>query len=299
MTWITHLDSAFWKIESNLISFITNNGYRWEKTFIRMTCKDYVNQSVLTVDGEDFEFFVDGEVSIYEITDLIRSTDSGTITFVNQAAATILELDYVSFDGERESSFHNESVLPDEIPYIAGSEKFYVQTDQKLGYWSTANTWEPFYAGGPMTSIDVRSKADFDLLLGVYDGPAVGTVTYNFVRPACTTDLVLLEWVGRYGLRKSWYFKIDRLVYNSDKQLNLQTMENGYDTYKNKRASMVILHKDADFKTQRYLSDLVLSDKVYFAVDGSQVRVETNISEITERKRDLQFTINYHAYDTI
>jgi hypothetical protein len=257
-----------------------------------------INQSVLTVDGEDYEFFADNEVSIIEITDLIRSTDSGTITFVNQTAATILELEYVSFDGERESVL-NKDYLPDEIPIVLTGDKFYVQTDEKLAYWSTDNEWEPFYAGGVMTSIDVKTIEDFDWSLGRYDGPVLSGETINFVEMSCAGDAVLLEWVGRFGLKKSWWFKIDRLIYNSDRQLNIQTMESGYDTMKNKRASMLIEHKGADQITQHYLSDLVLSDEVYLASSGLKIRIETNVSDVTKRKRDLQFTVNYSAYDTI
>lgn len=299
MNWVTHHDGAYWKIESTLFSFIINYGYSWEKNFIRITCKDVVNQSVLTVDGQDYEFFVDDEVSIIEITDLIRATESGTITFVNQSAETILELEYVTRGGERESPY-NKDILPNEIPYSASSYPFYVQTDEKLAYYKTDNTWQAFFIGGYMTSLDVYTFTGFDFSLGRYDGPVLSGDTINFVKMHCPAEAVLVEWVGRFGLLKSWWFVVDRIIYNSDRQLDIQTMGIGFNTLRNKKGSFVITTKGAGQTTQHYLSDLVLSDDVYVYLSArDKVRIENNSFEVTKRKRDIQLTVNIFAYDTI
>jgi hypothetical protein len=253
---------------------------------------------VLTVDGEDYEFFADNEISILEITDLIRSFSGGTINFVNQNLLTIEEMNWSSFSGERVTDGNTDS-LPEIIPYKSDSSiDFYCQATeimQKLaeGVWSdfVGSTVLPdSFKINDQGVTEIRTKAD--------------SIYTNFVELPCWDKMLLVEWVGHYGILKSWWFEVISQVMQSTKQVDIQTMDNGYNTLKNKTKSIVLQHKKANQKTQAYLSDLVLSDdvSVYWSddeTDKHSVRVETNSFEITQRKRDVQFTLNTFAYDTI
>ena len=107
--------------------------------------------------------------------------------------------------------------------------------------------------------------------------------------------------ISAQGQPKSWWFTINRMIYGSDKQLNLQTMENGYSTLKNKRVSVQVKHPRADTTTQAYLSDIAMSDEVYIyeGITRVRVRLADNTFEVSQGKRDVILTINKYAYDTI
>ena len=111
MIWTIAFENDYWKIESNLYNYIYNYGYRWEKNFIRLMCKDTVNQSYLKVNGVEYDFFSDGEQSLIEITDDVRSNDTGSFEFEDISNEVIYTLDYISIDGERPTS-DNLTLLP-------------------------------------------------------------------------------------------------------------------------------------------------------------------------------------------
>ena len=120
----------------------------------------------------------------------------------------------------------------------------------------------------------------------------------------CTNEHILFEWTGRFGVKKSWWFKKESVISDATKTINLQTLDSGFNTLKDKNTNLVISHRNADNLTQHYLSDIVLSDEVYCYPDETaasklQVRVETNSFEVGLNNRDIVLTINKSAYDTI
>lgn len=300
MNWTTHENGDYWKIESNLYNLVYNYGYTWEKSFVRVTCKDVVNQSALTINDVRYEFFVDDEQIIVEITDLIRAYPTGTITFVQDNKLTVYELDYISLTGQKPTA-QNYSKLPAEIPYSSkDSNPFYVQLYEKQDYLKNDTTWAALYNSLPISAVDVKTLTDFAGAFRYYDGPTPTTETNVFIELDCTTDKVLVEWISRFGQLKSWWFTIEKMIYSSDKQIDLQTLESGYNSMKNKRYGLIISHKKADIITQQYLSDIVVSDSVYiYDTDKLQVKVETNAFEISKRKQDIIIVINKNSYDTI
>ena len=297
MAWTTHHDGDYWKIESNLYSFEGDLfGYKYEKTFVRITCKDYVNQSVLTVNGVDYEFYADGEVSILEITDLIRAYSTGTVTFIDANLQTVLELEWTSYNGLQPSGANVEQV-PEIIPFykLIVPNPFYVQFMKDSYIFRTLHSSVLIQADQLAISENVNLYSDFANRVSSLDG-----VDSFFELISCIDDKIQVEWVSRFGQLKSWWFTIEKMIYYSDKQINLQTLDSGYSTIKNKRTSIVVSHKNADTITQQYLSDIVLSDDVYVYDSAKlRVKVETNNFEISKRKQDINFVINKNAYDTI
>lgn len=302
MNWNIDYENNFWKIEISNNSTIEGNIYffTWGKSFIRMTCKDVVNSEALTVDGVRYKFYSNDEISIIEITDLIRAFAGGTITFVNDAALTVHELVWLRIVGE-EPTIQNIDLLPAEIPFIDSSTiPFYVQTIREMEVKLTTG-WVPFVDGNFIESKDVKAVTNFDNQIRTTESVNVYT---DFINQNCTTDKILVEWFGRFGQLKSWWFNVERTIYGSDKQVNIQTLENGYNTLKNKRTGLLLSHKRADQITQHYLSDLVMSDAVYVYTSSavtskSQVRIENNSFEVSPRKQDVNITVNLYAYDTI
>ena len=298
MTWVTNFDSAFWKIETTGVSVEGYNFWTWEKSFIRITCKDVSAHSVLTVisfDEQDYEFFVDGEKTVIEITDIVRAYSGGTIEFFNQIPSLVYEMDWVSVPGERMTQSNREE-LPEEIPYNIDSDiPFYFQFTEVMqsiieGVWTDWTDSVPGEKELTAAPDEIRTKVSNDYT--------------RFVNMPCWNNMLLVEWVSHLGLKKSWWFEVSSELMRSTRQLNIQTLNNGYNTLKNKTKSLILFHKLADRKTQAYLSDIVLSDDVcvFFTneeQDRYPVRIENDSFEITKRKRDILLTVNTFAYDTI
>ena len=307
MNWLTHSDSnADWKIESNGspdYDTSTDNGilaYRWEKTFIRLTMKTD-GEKTMSVNGIDYVFFDANEYVLIEITDYIRSFNSGNFTF--ESGEFTYTLNFSSISGERQTS-NNKYRLPFEIVYNSSAVfPFWIQLTESLSVEKVPRDIVPIILG-----IQYKIYSfDWHLLKttqSIENTISAGTWQTEIVSDNCFTDKILFEWVGRFGLLKSWWFTIDKITYLTDKELNLQTIENGFYTLKNKRTNLSVKHLKADLYTQQYLSDLVLSDEVYIydgltVADKLRVKIDNNSFDVSNKKRDILLTVNKFAYDTI
>lgn len=170
---------------------------------------------------------------------------------------------------------------------------------------------------GSVTFISPDTKTYTIASLYYPSGAPAGTVTVNWYKMElisgaqtrlidlpCTYEHILFEWTGRFGVKKSWWFKKESVISEATKTINLQTLDSGFNTLKDKNTNLVISHRNADNLTQHYLSDIVLSDEVFCYPDETaasklQVRVETNSFEVGLNNRDIVLTINKNAYDTI
>lgn len=300
MNWVTHENTTDWKIESTS-KYVAPyyEFYRWSKSFIRVTMKTEGTKSI-TVNNESYTLYWADEFIIVEITDFIRATESGTMTI--DYSSTTYTLNFVSINGEPTILASEREKLPTEI---------YFSTVADLPFWveMTVLMVGEDYGNDTiyLNTDNIVQSYDWNTLYTLYYPHLMDSITgvvSNLINNVCWGEMILVEWMSRYGKLKSWWFKIDRIIYGSDKELNLQTMENGYYTMKNKRTNVVIKHLKADNKTQQYLSDLVMSDEVYI-YDGNllsgklRVKIDENSFAVTKQKRDVQLTINKFAYDTI
>jgi hypothetical protein len=300
MNWTTHINDTDWIIESTaIIDSGTNYFYKWDKSFIRITMKT-AGVKTITVEGVKYTMYSMNEYVIIEITEFVRSTSSDLILYFSDDNSFYFVFQASTINGASISEF--KSRIPAEIPYIATTNPFWVQlsenmmtktiVDEIIDYNVTSNP------DGGVLSYNWVEEVSHGASLYLYT-----TTGYysHFITPSCTTDKILVEWVSAQGKKKSWWFQVERTIIGSDKQLNLQTMENGYNTLKNKRVSIQVSHKNADMTTQTYLSDIAISDEVYIyeGTTRMQVRLADNSFDITQRKRDVQLIINKFAYDTI
>ena len=289
MNWITHYDGTDWKIENNCYNSVEfepgKNRYyffRYGKSFLRITMKT-AGEKTITVGNENYTFYWANEFIIVEITDLIRAFTDGNIAITATGLSSIIY--YASVSGSSADDFMSK--LPKEIPFnTASTNPFWVcityveKSKETLGCTLLAPTLT-----SKMLSFNWRSERSLygmKPFLVTVDG-----VYTNFTKP-CWGEMIL---VGGGGKLKSWWFEIDSMLLGSDKTL-LQTLEDGYNTMKNKRVSFRVKHQRADNITQHYLSDIVISDEVYVydGTDKLQVRVSDNTFEVTKVKRDI--TIN-------
>jgi len=309
MNWILHTNSdANWKIESNGLPDYdagTDNGilaYRWEKTFIRITMKT-AGQKTITVDNVDYILFDANEVVIIEITDFVRSFASGSIIFGSGSFS--YTLNFTAIKGERQTE-NNKYRLPSEIVYNPSAVfPFWIQLTESMEVEKVPKDIAPIIISleNQISSFDWHFYKTTYSIENTIKAAGWSTEIINCI-DNCWTDKVLFEWVGRFGVLKSWWFTIEKYTYGTDKELNLQTMENGYNTLKNKRTNLVVKHQRADLLTQQYLSDIILSDEVYM-YDGAavankiQVKIDNNSFDVSKKKRDISLTVNKFAYDTI
>lgn len=307
MNWMLHTNSdANWKIESNGLPDYddgTDNGilaYRWEKTFVRITMKT-AGQKTITVDNVDYILFDTNEVVIVEITDFVRSFASGSIIF--ESGSFSYTLNFTAIKGERQTA-NNKYRLPNEIVYNSSAVfPFWIQLTESLSVEKVPKDIVPIILGlgNEIYSFDWHF---YKTTYSIENTIKAGTWQTEIVSDNCFTDKILFEWVGRFGVLKSWWFTTEKYTYGTEKELNLQTMENGYNTLKNKRTNLVVKHQRADLLTQQYLSDIVLSDEVYM-YDGStvenkiQVKIDNNSFDVSKKKRDISLTVNKFVYDTI
>ena len=305
MNWLTHSDSnADWKIESNGLpdyDTSTDNGilaYRWEKTFIRLTMKT-AGTKTMSVNGIDYVFFDANEYVLIEITDYVRSFNSGNFTF--ESGAFTYTLNFTAIAGERQTQ-NNKYRLPHEIVYNPNINlPFYIQITENITVKGIPDGSIMIPFNNLMIPFDwhlLKSSESIENTLNA------ATWQTEIISDNCFTDKILFEWVGRFGVLKSWWFTIDKITYLTDKELNLQTIENGFYTLKNKRTNLSVKHLKADLYTQQYLSDLVLSDEVYIydgptVADKLRVKIDNNSFDVSNKKRDISLSVNKFAYDTI
>lgn len=302
MNWITHYNGTNWKIETNAAYYVsaysTYYYFRFDKSFLKITMKT-AGEKTIVIDNESYTFYSANEYILVEITDSIRSLFDGRITFTSGSFSETM--DWVPILGASSEEFLHD--LPKEIPFNPSSTlPFWICISKDMKTKTTRNTIRTYNApasGSKSASYDWISEITINnVQLFLYD--IDNNYTY-LTNKSCWTDKILVEWISAFGFPKSWWFQVDGEIYGSDKTLNLQTMENGYYTLKNKRVSVRIKHTRADNTTQKYLSDIAMSDEVYVyeGLTKLRVRLADNAFEITQGKRDVQLLINKYAYDTI
>lgn len=166
-------------------------------------------------------------------------------------------------------------------------------------------------------TFEAPESGEYTIASFYYPGGYSGEVTVNWYKVElisgrqtrlidlpCTNEHILFEWTGRFGVKKSWWFKKESVISEATKTINLQTMDSGFNTLKDKNTNLIISHRNADNLTQHYLSDIILSDEVFCYPDETadsklQVRVETNSFDVGLNNRDIVLTINKNSYDTI
>ena len=304
MNWNSVYSDDYLEVSTNGFTYMSSvyNFYRWEKSFLKIKFLDYLNEGAFWVNGEKYEGFADNDDVIIEVSNVIRSVSSGVFTISNTSdgSGTInVSMDFNSIEGVAVTT-ENADGLMFEIPLVTSSNQFWLQVSEKLDYLKTDGTWTAFYASpGVIGTVDIKSKSGFANVLRKYIGPIPSGELVVFKDVECSNDKIQLDWIGRFGLKKSWWFTVEKTIYSSDKQISLQTLDSGFNVQRNKKTSLLLTHKMADTITQQYIADIVLSDEVINVSSGQKVRIETSTFDVLKRKNDINLTINVNQYDTI
>lgn len=310
MKWITHLNDTEYKIESTAVNAANNIFYTWEKALIKVTSKINASGIYCTINGEKYEFYKYGDFVVVEITDQTRAFNSGSVLIEDYDDRQIAVINWVSRKGEKPTK-ENINYLPSEIPFSSANPTipFYLEVSHRIEVLNVGGSWILFGAGDYISDpTNYPMAKDFALINDYHISPKLLLREKGILKKmqeiACTTDMIRFEWIGRFGVKKSWWFKIDKTIYSTSKTLDIQTMDNGFNTLKDKNTNLIISHRNADNLTQNYLSDIVLSDDVFCypdeTLDGKiQVKIDNSNFEVSKRNRDIILTVNKNQYDTI
>ncbi|CAB5225841.1 hypothetical protein UFOVP756_11 [uncultured Caudovirales phage] len=294
--------------------------FKKSKSFIRLVKNDNNTYSELSINGQDYSIAgVSGSEIYIEISDIINATDDSSTIVFQWDGDVIFELDYMVEKGLKQSVVVSD-VFPSEIPIVEGSLlPFYMQAMLQFEWLKTDSSWAvlgvndfgstynlmPRIQTGDYTNIlrTINTTFDdtFDLTFQANDDEQ----RYFELKPLeCEQDIILVEWVSRFGQRKSWWFEVEKTVNESHKQLDLETMEDGFNTLKSKQISILVQTKHCDIFNQTYLSDLVFSDEVYI-YDGEttatkrQVKVSQNTIDVENKRKTVALLLNTYRYDSI
>lgn len=308
MNWYNYYSDANFLIDSSNSDNTKAN--RWNKNFVRVTCLDVSAINYIYINGEKYDFYFDGDKVIYEYTDVVRAVATGHIIF--ETTVQIFDMFWGAVSGELFTPA-NEEFLPSIIPLKFSAIPAESGLPLSLPFWLAFDKTVRLFTNeieNPYVDLETTEPTSMNLIpIAVdynlkYVGKQGSNPQFQFVNVDCDNEFMLLEWTGRFGQKKSWWWKIEKEISASTKNLSMQTLDNSYNVLKNKSMGLELSHKQADNATQRYLSDIVLSDEVFFYygtenTTKSQIEVETNTFEIVRDKRDITLKINTFIYDTI
>lgn len=322
MNWIEHDLTGYTDVKVYSNTDILNNQNRFFKMAKSMfkIVKQTNNEVVLTINGIEYTFPGNNGSEFYiEVTSIVGSTSYyGTFT-IQHENDTVLSLDYISIDGMRRTNIVSEK-LPSLIPVIQNSDlPFYLQLVNEAEWLQTGGDWYVVGANDVVTSIDAQpaiSGGSFTYILRTTGETFDETFDFTFQvsdeeiryfqmeEVECEFNHILVEWVSKYGQLKSWWFEVEKTIFESPRQLDMDVLDDGFKTFKNKQVSLQLKTPRCDIYNQLYLSDLAISDEVY-VYDGDtvetkrQCKVEQNNLEVEKKRKDVIIKINSYKYDII
>ena len=282
MTFTQFYDSSALTISSSF----GNTAYQSERNYFKILFKNIVSTNKIVFNGYTYTAYRNYEEVIIEVTDIIRSSiDESSFVFFSSENTLLASLDITIFAGFKQNSITKIN-LPSEIKLnLTYFDKFYI--DSSYGFDVKVNgVWVLGYKSFTITNINTEIRQNsIPIKLTSID----------------TCKKVLFRWISSNGIEKDWYLLQDKLNYSSDKSLQIDTGDSDYRQFKNKKISFSVIERMADLSTQKYLSDLVISDDVKVYIDGQwmPVSIETNNVEVHHKRRDLIFNVNFKHYDTI
>ena len=259
--------------------------FKNERNYFKVVLKNIAAKSSFKFNGYTYFGYFNNDSVIIEVTDIVRSGSSPiAFTFYNDVNAVLHTLTCNLINGITQNSLTKIN-LPSEI---------------KVNF--------ALLAAHNICSTDVYEKKTGASIVSENKG----TITYetNYVKqndsyvkitPIDSCDSILFRWISASGYTKDWYLLQDKLNFLSDKSLQLETGGSDYNIFKNKKVKFSVVERSADLSTQKYLSDLVFSDDVKVYIDGQWLAVDfdTNSIEISNKRKDLVFNVNFQHYDTI
>lgn len=322
MNWTNHPLTGYTDVTIDSNCILLNNEllfYKKSKSVLRIT-KTTGIPSPLTINGITYPFAgIAGAVFYVEMTNLVGATDGTGMFVVQNGNDIVLQLDYRAVNGMKQSLIVSDCA-PSLVPVLEGSDlPFYLQSVNDIEWLQTNGEWYVMGVNDYPMSRDIQIAINggyystifrttgetfdetFDSTFQVNDEE---TRFFQLDPINCEFDHILVEWVSRFGNLKSWWFEVEKTINESPKQLDLEVLDDGFNTIKNKQVSLLLTSKRNDIYNQTYLADLVISDEVYI-YDGDSVgtkrqgKITQNNFEIEKKRKDVSLMLNTYRYDTI
>ena len=259
--------------------------FKNERNYFKVVLKDIAAKSSFKFNGYTYFGYFNNDSVIIEVTDIVRSGSSPiSFTFYDDINAVLRTITCNLINGIVQNSLTKIN-LPSEI---------------KVNF--------ALLAAHNICSTDVYEKKTGATIVSENKGTIASGTNYvkqndSYVKitPIDSCDSILFRWISANGYTKDWYLLQDKLNFLSDKSLQLETGGSDYNIFKNKKVKFSVVERSADLSTQKYLSDLVFSDDVKVYIDGQWLAVDfdTNSIEISNKRKDLVFNVNFLHYDTI
>lgn len=295
---------VFWSRESNYFRLTNTSTASVNTISVR-----YASGLIPNVQAEVYKLNPSQVLDI-EIGDYIRyGNTNGTLLFLfNDKSPVVFKVeDSVYWD-----NFDSRQQFPTLIPYCGIMDMetpFYIPLDrakirvsgneERVGDYNaftTVDIWNEYLW------LDFRRPYIVSLQFGaagIEDDFAQFSLVY--ARQDCE-NYVQLNWVGDYGLKKSWFFEVQEERRVVDGSLQLQNIL-GYDVRKSYNKEMTLVFRDADYLQQVYLRDLISSSDVeLIEVTDAQftalVNITTSDIAITQQRKDITIKVKVQHYDT-
>ena len=259
--------------------------YENERNYFKVVIKNIASKASFTFNGYTYTGYFNNDSVIIEITDIIRGGGySFRFDFYDNGSNLIHREEFDSFEGIKQNSITKIN-LPSEIKV-----NFSVNAHHNI---TSTDVFEINNAGVIIETTDDEINTNTIFVIQNRE--------YIKITQIDECKYVLFRWISINGFQKDWFFLQDKLNFSSDKSLQIETGDSDYKQFKNKKISFSVIERMADLSTQKYLSDLVISDDVKVYIDGQwmPVSIETNNVEVYNKRRDLIFNVNFKHYDTI
>ena len=259
--------------------------YKNNRSYFKIVFKDVSSADTILFNGYYYKGYKDNEEVIIEVSDIVRANDSHTFNFYDIDNILIANFTPTILGG-----FSTNQITGIYLPQII---------KLNLGYYPTfkiCSSFEFAYStGGVFFNITKEYSIDSLSTQVAQNEKKIAIIEID------TCNSLLFEWASINGYKKNWYFATDKLNFLSDKSVSIETGDSDYKQYKNKKISFSVIERMADLGTQKYLSDLVISDDVKVYIDGEwmSVSIDTNNVEVSHKRKDLIFNVNFKHYDTI
>lgn len=256
-----------------------------ERNYFKVVLKNIAAKNSFKFNGYTYFGYFNNDSVIIEVTDIVRSGSSPiTFTFYNDVNAVLHTITCSLISGIAQNSITKIN-LPSEIKvdFALLATHSICSTDNYEKKTGASIVSENF--GTISAATNYVKQNDSYIKITQFD----------------SCDSILFRWLSANGYQKDWYLLQDKLNFLSDKSLQLETGGSDYNIFKNKKVKFSVVERQADLSTQKYLSDLVLSDDVKVFIDGQwlAIEIDTNSIEISTKRKDLVFNVNFQHYDTI
>ena len=304
------------------ITIFDERVFVYEQNYITITQNSTPPAMTVTVDGRVYNFH--SNTITIEYSDILASAAADTGNVVVDG----LSIPWTRFFGVRPDANiilpPNRLIIPDNVPGI--STAFYLPI-----FYQTAPVEVCGVAGGIttlLTTIAANTFTNYSLpTIGNYDYLRVGIVgsnpkkyslerinryniyTYqnngyyfiNIESGDCGTNYVLVHWLGRNGLMKSYVFEVEAAKRGAANVVELfdSTLRDTVTYRKKMDMSLNLIARDISGCDAEYLSDIVTSNDVQAVCDNwgaLPVGVTNNNANYGQSRGDFKITIETKKY---